>query len=983
MSEALRWWLMTSVVGLAALPMCLTLFRRLPDRGYALSKPFALLLVGYVFWIVVILGLPNSTRVIVFVLALFFAASALFLWRSRKEFLDFVRDRWWLIATTEAIFFLAFVTAAYLRSFVPDLGGTEKPMDFMFINALTRAESFPPQDVWLAGEDVSYYYFGYLIVSVMSRLSDVGTAIGYNLGLAMIVGLAVTAVFGLVYNLAAPKAEAEAAGEPGTPDGGFSSHVLWRPMVFGAAGALLLTVMGNLEGLLEALAAHNFLSSGFWDWVGINELFAYDSTRWFPDQFWFWWRATRIIQPSEGLIGIHEFPFFSFLLGDLHPHVMSIPFVLLAIGVALALLRSDTPLDVVVWLERPLSLVAIGLILGGLAFLNTWDMPTFAFVIALVTVLRNRLMAERWSWGLLSDSAGFLAPLFLVSFLAYTPFFFGGFDSQAAGFTADAREGSRLFHTFLIWGAFAVLVLPYAIWRIARGNERLTGSAILRSLAPFAAVLLLWFAWDAFGLNAEELARGETGFARDSLLGWLPANLRPNDGALGLWDRIGERGWSGWFSILAIGGSLSLLTLALGREVSAAKHSAQERLSHVMALALCVTSALLILGAELIFIQDGFNSRMNTIFKLYYQAWLMLSVAGGFVLYELASSLSLPKLTAREERSTPLAIAGWSLGEYGVVAATAAGAIVGVIVMRSNTSTDLLTVALGVLFGSGAFFVLSGAALMLWRSSTRVFAIGASLAGVIAGLLISGFQLDFSFWNAVFGGVIGAFAFLLASVAAVQIGRAISGAGESARGTRALSWRAVWAGGVVVVLSAAFVYPLLATWNRTEGCVAHPVPLLGEPANCGDVYANRSLDGQARLEEDELAAIEFLSDLDGQPVIAEALGDDYTDGGRISASTGLPTLLQWPGHELQWRGSGDAQAGRPEELQLLYTSGDVEQLTGVIEKYDISYVYLGQRERQRYQPIALPAELFEPHFEQGSVIIYRVRAGVQGEVARE
>ncbi|MCH8162283.1 MAG: hypothetical protein IIB88_10365, partial [Chloroflexi bacterium] len=420
MSETLAWWAMLQVVGLAALPLCLSLFQRLPDKGYTLSKAFGLLVAGYIFWILVHVGLPNTTRAIWFVLLLVAAASAILLWRRRVDVITFARERWWLILATEALLFITFITAAYLRSYVPDFGGTEKPMDLMFLNAVTRAESFPPIDPWLTGESVSYYYFGYLLVSVMTRLSDtiasVPIGVGYNLGLAMIVALTVTGAFGLIYNLTAPSERRASEGGPGTPARGFNSKPLWRPMIFGLAGALLLAVMGNLEGLLELLAAHDFGSAGFWNWIGIRELGAYNSTSWFPDQFWFWWRATRILDAGAG---IHEIPFFSFLLGDLHPHVMSIPFVLLAVGVALTLLRSDEPLDLVVWLERPLWLIGFGLIVGGLAFLNTWDMPTMAFLITLIVVLRNRLNTNRWSWGLALDSIGFLIPLFLVAFLAY------------------------------------------------------------------------------------------------------------------------------------------------------------------------------------------------------------------------------------------------------------------------------------------------------------------------------------------------------------------------------------------------------------------------------------------------------------------------------------------------------------------------------------------------------------------------------------
>ena len=904
MSETLRWWFMLQVVGLAALPLCLTLFRSLPDRGYTLSKPFALLLVGYVFWIFVIIGLPNTTGSIWLILVLFFAASGLLFWRRRDEFLGFLRERWWLIAGTEALFFLAFVTAAYLRSFVPDLGGTEKPMDLMFLNAVTRGDSFPPADLWLAGENVSYYYFGYLLVSIMTRLSGLATSIGFNLGLAMIVALTVTAAFGLVYNLAAPREERAATAGPGTPAKGFSSRVLWRPMAFGITAALLLAVMGNLEGLLEWLAAHSVGSSGFWSWASVSGLSSDTvSARWYPDNFWFWWKATRIL---DGGVGIHEFPFFSFLLGDLHPHVMSIPFVLLAIGAALALLRSEGPLDLVFWLERPLSLIGLAVILGGLAFLNTWDLPTTAAVMVMIALLRNRLLADRWSWGLILDTMGFLVPLFFVASLAYIPFFFGGFTSQASGFTAEAGAGSGLFHTLLLWGPFAVLVLPYAAWRLTRSEQPITLRTVLWSLSPAVAIVALWVAWDLLA----------------SVLGWLPATLQLNDARTGIWERIGERGWN-WLTVLVVGSALGLLVLALAREVEA-KRSQEERVGHVFALALAAIAALLILGVEFVFIQDGFNSRMNSIFKLYYQSWLLLSIAGGFALYELTHGLQLPKVTIPRNSTFTASFGNWAIGEVFVTSVTLVGAVVGVMLMA-----DILTRLIGAVVIGGVFYATSAAGIVLWRSSAHRF--------------------------------------------------------EQSAIVGALSWRAVWLGGAAIVLLAAFVYPLIATWNRTEGCVAHPVRLLEGSERCGDIFANRTLDGLARIDPTELSAIQWLADQDGQPVIAEALGGDYSEGGRVSASTGLPTLLQWPGHELQWRGDSSLQAGRPEDIDRIYTSSDADEIREVIKRYDIAFVYLGRLERQAYPVLTLPemTELFEPAFEQGEVIVYRVRPGIRTELIRE
>ena len=909
MSETLTWWLMAQVVGLAALPICLTLFRSLPDRGYSLSKPFALILLGYIFWILVIIGLPNSTRAIVFVLALLVAASASLLWGRREELVSFVRSRWWLIAATEAVFFLAFVIGAYLHSFVPEIGGTEKPMDFMFLNAVTVSDTFPPEDAWLSGESVSYYYFGYLLISIMTRLSGLATSVGFNLGLAFIAAMAITAAFGIVYNLTSPREEQRLAEGPGTPAGGFASKPLWRPMAFGVVAALLLTVMGNLEGILELAAAHNPGGNGIWSgggflswdrffaWAHINngELAGYDSARWFPDQFWFWWRATRILDNGAG---IHEMPFFSFLLGDLHPHVMAIPFVLLAAGAGLALLRHDGPLDLVVWLERPLWLAVYAIVLGGLAFLNTWDLPTMAFVIALLALLHNRLRAERWSWSLGADTLGFIAPLYLAAFFAYTPFFFGGFDSQASGFTAEDGRGSGLFHSFLIWGPFAIVVLPYAIWRVRASDAPITGRAVALALAPAALVFAMWLLWDAI----------------TAVLGWLPGPVQPNDPIEGFGTRL-DRGWN-WLTAIVMGGAVGLLALALVRETNDAARKGVEHIGHVFALALAATATLLILGTEFVFIQDTFGSRLNTIFKLYYQSWLLLSIASAFALYELSRAVRLPSFDR-----LPALFGSWSLGELTVAEVTVAGAILGALI-----TPNVLTQMAGVVIGAGIGFAVSATAVLAWRAAT----------------------------------------------------------GGAAQG--ALSWRAVWAGSVAVTLLVAFAYPVLATWNRTEGCAGRPLRLLESPppgGSCGDIYARRSLDAFDRIDPQERAAIEWLNDqADSSDVIAEALGGDYSAGGRISAATGLPTILQWPGHQLQWRGDSEPQTGRPEALEALYASGDADQVRAVLEEFGVRYVYLGRIERETYN-VSLPEELFDTAFESEDVIIYRVRPDLGGEVLRE
>lgn len=819
MAETFAWWLILQLIGLAALPLCLTLFRRLPYAGYALSKPFGLIIGGYLFWILnVIHMLPNTQRGIAWALVFVAAGSALVVWRRRDELLDFLDRRWAFILVSEVLFTVTFVVAAYLRSYVPDIAGTEKPMDLMFINAATRSEYFPPDDPWLSGFSVSYYYFGYLLVAMVGKLAAIQTSIAYNLGLAMTAALAVTAAFGLVYDLVAGrKSEEERARS--------AFGLAGRPLLFGLAAGLILAVMGNLEGVLEFLAAHRIGWEGFWNWVDIEGLNAStESDAWYPTEhwhYWWWFRASRIMPGGE----ISEFPFFSFLLGDLHPHVMSIPFVLLTAGGALALFRSEEPLDIVYWLERPLVLAGLAVVLGGLAFLNTWDMPTLALVILAVVFIRNFLRVGAWRWGVLWDTLAFAVPLFVAACLAYVPFFFGGFDSQASGFSAVSGDGTRPFHLLLFWGPFAAIIVPFALSRLrAEGRWQVTLQSALWALAPGVAVVVVWLLWDALA----------------AIAGWGPfgtitervATIQLNEPE-GSWaDRIAERG-ANWVTAAILIGVLALMLLALWREMRS-KALLSERRGAIFGLILAAVGTLLIVGTEFLFIMDTFASRMNTVFKLYYQAWLLLSLAAGFALYELFS--------------------GWRLR-------------------------------------------------------------------VEKGLLL----------------------------------------------------RHAWALAVGLVLAAALLYPLGATYSRTN-----------------DFEGPRSLDGLASVqkhEPDEYAAFRWLAEHSGEDtVIAEAVGGDYNLTGRMAGRTGVPVVISWAGHEIQWRGSdfGGALAERESDLNRIFTSTDESETMTLLDKYGVTYVVVGTQEEEQYPPESLQKfeAMFEVTFRQGEVTIYRVSSQPQEEVQR-
>jgi uncharacterized membrane protein len=141
---------------------------------------------------------------------------------------------------------------------------------------------------------------------------------------------------------------------------------------------------------------------------------------------------------------------------------------------------------------------------------------------------------------------------------------------------------------------------------------------------------------------------------------------------------------------------------------------------------------------------------------------------------------------------------------------------------------------------------------------------------------------------------------------------------------------------VVVPLMLGLVYPVAATWTKTNGF---------------DPGGGRTLDGNAYMLRDhpgDAAAIAWINQNLRGGVITEAIGGSYSAFGRVSAQTGLPTVLGWPGHEVQWRGDSALLGSRQDDIGRLYSSRTAGDIQDVLDKYGIAYVYVGTLEQSTY-----------------------------------
>lgn len=686
MTDILLWYIMVSLIGWLAFPLAYRLLPGLSDRGYSLSRPLGLLIWGFLFWLLASLKVvTNSLGGVVLVLILFAGAS---LWsvrgEKRKEILDFLREKKTLILVGEVLFLVGFAFLCLMRAVGPDISGTEKPMELAFINSILRSPSFPPNDPWLSGYSISYYYFGYVMVAMLARLTGVPAAISFNLAIAAWFAMIALAATGIVYNLLMLRSSQSKKSAP-----------FWSLLA-----PLFILLMGNLEGFLEMLHARGLFwtqgadgswTSGFWSWLNILEINQPPTPpfSWVPERatgIW-WWRASRVLQDFDALGNsreiIDEFPFFSFFLADLHPHVLSIPFVLLAVGIALNLyLQSDENLfdgsgllaglvqwfkgettgsaDICLakWIKRPDFWLA-ALLFGGLSFLNTWDFPIYVALFSLVYAFK-RFLANGWSAQRILDfvEMGFVQGVLGV--MLFLPFYLG-FASQAGGVLPSLNFFTRGVY---FWVMFAPMLVPIFIWLLRewklRGNHFLLSAGLKIAGGVVFGLWLISYLLGWLGLSLPVL--GNLISTSDSLsvrgrslveLGGLLSSIQGSSEPAGtlilnsLARRFMQPGT--WLTLLVLLTLLAGLLLSFGRKKITESETLQDEPESnsdrantspaAFVLLLILVGAGLTLVPEFIYLRDQFGWRMNTIFKFYYEAWILWGVAGAFATACLWQSL--------------------------------------------------------------------------------------------------------------------------------------------------------------------------------------------------------------------------------------------------------------------------------------------------------------------------------------------------------
>ena len=653
--DILKWYLVLAGIGVIGFPIVFTFLKKLPGRGFVFARPMGSLLISFLYWLMGSLGfLHNEIGSLLIVVCLTVVVSAAFCYKNRTEIREWLENSKRFCIVSELVFLLGFVLILTFRMGGPEVSGTEKPMEMMFINSILRSESFPPHDAWLSGYSISYYYFGYVMSAVLVMLSGVLSSTGFNLMLASVFGMAAAGAFGILNDLLLLRKPTE------------SGKVL--PRLRSLLAPLFVLIAGNLEGLLEVFhSLHLFWNadgtSAFWSWLGLKELsdFPTRAAGWDPtgrSGIW-WWRASRVVS-DIGLEGsvkevIDEFPMFSFELGDLHPHVLAIPFVLFAIGIALnalireldrkkeriyfaqSLISEDLSLKdsaMVRWiLSSDFWLTAV--CVGGLLFLNMWDFP---FYFGLYCLCVTAAQLHNFGWNRRAFTAFFetALPLGAGCILLYSLFFLS-FSSQAGGIVPSGVFVTRPVQFFIMFGFFLIPVLCYQFGQLKTFGTNAKRFGLSCALTIFAVLFLL----ESIIFVALILIRTGNGSGTLAQAAEAFTSMQQITSV--------ENGLTGFFSrrlnalpTLLILFLIAGLAFALIRQFSEKSHDIDNDpapASDVFFSLLVLIAVALVIFPEFFYLRDLFGTRMNTIFKFYYQAWILFGLSAAYAVSVLTESL--------------------------------------------------------------------------------------------------------------------------------------------------------------------------------------------------------------------------------------------------------------------------------------------------------------------------------------------------------
>lgn len=593
----LLWYSFIFVLGLFAYPIARLALPGLKQYAYPLGRIVGLVLLAWIAWMGGSVGVPY-TRVSISVAAALVVLAGVSLWVKRRgQFKEEWNASRRFFVMVEILFLVFFIIDLLIRLGNSDMWhpakGGERPMDFSYFNAVLKSESFPPYDPWYAGGYINYYYYGFVLAGTPVKLLGIVPSIAYNFILPTWFALISVGAFAIGYSIVEGQKPALSKAEGSKVEEERLSTFDFR-LISGLAASFMAVMIGNLGTIrllfnsFQRVAAPGGLvpvdTVFFQKWIwAIQGLFMSVSGASLPigpgDWYWF---PSRVIPAPNDVEPITEFPLFTFLYSDMHAHMLVMPITLFIIAWSVSFIKSRTQLTRTEWFAA----FGIGaLMIGALKPTNTWDLYTY-FPLAAIAVAYTMYRNFEWkgyfnlpSWlGRAIVAVGAVALLYILGSLLYLPFTYWYGQSYGA---IDMWKGSHTpISSYLTqWALFLFIIVAWLAWE-TREWMASTPVSRLGKLRDYVVVLEVSLA----GLIALLVFFAVKGVR----IGWLALPLAA---------------WAG------------ILILRPG--MPDVKRGVLLMIGTALTLTLAVEVVVLV----------GDIGRMNTVFKLYLQAWMLLAVS--------------------------------------------------------------------------------------------------------------------------------------------------------------------------------------------------------------------------------------------------------------------------------------------------------------------------------------------------------------------
>lgn len=440
MFEVLIWWLMSVIIGVGFFPLTSRLFSKFRDGGWIFSKSIGIFVSGYVYWLLscgkILKFTSLNCMLVLFACILVNVAVGFFLYKKDKKLPSI---SWKLILMEEIFFFAVYAFWSYAICFRPEAYGTEKFMDYAFMTSMMRADYLPPADPWYAGEVINYYYGGQYLAVFLTKLSGISVGSAYNLMRTLIAAFTFTMPFSVVYQLI----------ERLQIHKGKAVNGKWC-VAGGVLSGTAAAFCGNMHYVIYHMIVPVVESiTG----TEINNYFFSNSTRYIGHN-----------PVVEGDNTIHEFPSYSFVLGDLHAHMINIMFVLVVLGLALAwalrMEKKEEALNLKQALLQP-EILMIGFFTGMFRWTNFWDLPIYFVAGGCVVFFMNIRMYRDSLKKFLTITVAQAVEVLLVGTIVSLPFTLG-FDKIASNIKL-AHTHSAFYQLLVLWGLPSVIVITFLV----------------------------------------------------------------------------------------------------------------------------------------------------------------------------------------------------------------------------------------------------------------------------------------------------------------------------------------------------------------------------------------------------------------------------------------------------------------------------------------------------------------------------------------